>query len=582
LAACWALVLSAAGRDPWVRINSANFEVFTTAGEANGRDIAHHFEQVRGYLVQAFGTAPLEAAPIRIIAFHNAKEYLLYRPDGAGEAFYAGASFHDPNSDRLLTRHYIVMSGAEGKYYPAAVREYVRLLIVEDRLEVPLWLNEGLAQFYSTIGADGAWHTAIGNPPSGMDRTLRSEPWIDLRALLEAAQGSPFQTRGMFAAESWALTQMLMLDERYGPRYMAMMAAFAAGAEAAAAFENAYGKSIEEVQKDLRANVNVRGPLPALRIDLQWAKVAEAPQVSVGSPGAELALAEMAAAVPGKSGQALESYDQLSLEYPAAWEVESGWAEALLLQGKTSEAVPHFARALELGAHSASTFIEYSQTLMAGGHNEEAVSVLRTAAGLNPASGDLHRELGLALAGAGNYLEALGEFALAGDVSAADAVQFYYTVAYAYFRTGNRLLARQTLARTEEYVKTAQEMTMIDALRETLDSDSNRPADSLSSPAPEETETASPTPPNPAPFKVAEGTLQVVDCNRKLLRLLVAGSVVVLQILDPEQTAVKSADGGDIELTCGPQNAIRIRVEFDAPPDLSQGIAGIVRSIEFP
>ena len=39
--ACFAL--QAANQDPWLRITSANFELFTTAGERSGRDLIKHF-----------------------------------------------------------------------------------------------------------------------------------------------------------------------------------------------------------------------------------------------------------------------------------------------------------------------------------------------------------------------------------------------------------------------------------------------------------------------------------------------------------------------------------------------------------
>jgi Flp pilus assembly protein TadD len=332
-------------------------------------------------------------------------------------------------------------------------------------------------------------------------------------------------------------------------------------------------------------------------VDLQWDNVAEAPEISGGSPAAELALAEMTAAMPGRSGQAIESYAQLSRDYPTVWEVEAGWGETLLVHGKTGEAAPHFARAVDLGCHDVSVFLEYSQALMAERRNDEAVSVLKTAAKLSPAPGDVHRQLGMALALTANYPEALREFAQAGNVAASDAARFFYTFAYAYYRTGNKPLARETLAKAAACAKTAPEKTMIDGLRESLDSDAARPADPSfdasqvphaepgpprlvrRNPAPEG---SLPAPPKPEPLKVAEGALQAVDCNAKLLRLLVADSAVVLRILDPEKVVVKSADGGSLELTCGPQKAKRVRVEFDAPPGLSPGIAGVVRSIEFP
>jgi hypothetical protein len=80
-----ALVLLAAtaggaGKDPWVRIVSPHFEVFTDAGERAGRDVARQFEQVHGFFAARFqhGIDPERKA--RVILFRNQKEY----PERAG------------------------------------------------------------------------------------------------------------------------------------------------------------------------------------------------------------------------------------------------------------------------------------------------------------------------------------------------------------------------------------------------------------------------------------------------------------------------------------------------------------------
>ena len=546
----------------------------------------------------------MDARPVRVIAFRNEQEYLPYRPSAAAAAFYAAATYRDAGSGALVTRDYIVMSRADGEYYPAAVHEYVHLLVRQEGLKVPLWLNEGMAQLYSTIDSSGAWQIAVGRPPLGAVQSLTSGQWIDLRTLVDVSPNSPLYNEkshaGLFYSECWALTHMLMFDPRYQPKRKAMMTSFARSEETAAAFESAYGKSIEAVQKDLRAYVSGDALRVAL-INLQFAKVADAPQVSEGSPAAELALAEMTASVPGKFAQALQSYGQLSRDYPQAWEVEGGWAEALFHQGKFSEAAGHFARAVELGCRDVPIFIEYGQALMADRRNSEAVSVLRTAARLSPAPGDVHRQLGTALAQTANYSEALSEFAQAGDVDASEAARFFYTVAYAYYRTGDKAQARVTLVKAGTYAKTAPETTMIETLQAALDSDSahaadlapdvfQRPAEDPGTDAgpprivrrDPATEEPAPAAPKPPPLAVAEGALQAVDCAGRLLRVLVNNSVVVLKILDPERIAIKSGTGVPIELTCGPQNARRIRVEFDSPPGLPTGVAGAVRSIEFP
>jgi tetratricopeptide (TPR) repeat protein len=408
--ACCALSLSAAARDPWLRIKSPNFEIFTTAGERSGRDLARHFERVRAFFVQAFGAAPTDARPVRVIAFRNEREYQPYRPSEAAAAFYLTGPVRD----------YIVMSGAGGEFYEAAVHEYVHLLIQQGQSKVPLWVNEGMFELYSTVDSTGG-QMVVGKAPERCADVLSSGQWIDLAALFDVGPKSPLyneKTRaGMFYSESWVLTHMLLLDSRYRANHKALMDAFAAGADAAAAFQAAYGKSVAEVQKDLRGYV-ASDRLTVAVFNLQWAKANDALDISEASPQAGLALADMTSETAGRVSHALEAYNQLSRDYPSSWEVEGGWAAALARLGESADAMPHFARAIELGCRDAATFIAYSQALMAARRNGEAVSVMRTAVNLDPTPGPAHRQLGMALTAAGSYPEALVEFAKAGSFDA--------------------------------------------------------------------------------------------------------------------------------------------------------------------
>src|SRR5689334_152873 len=100
--------LSAAAPDPWLKITSANFELYTTAPERAGRDLVRHFEQLRSFFTQAFGARLSAGRPARIIAFRNEKEYQPYRPSEFAAAFYQPGAAHD----------FIVMSSASSDHYP--------------------------------------------------------------------------------------------------------------------------------------------------------------------------------------------------------------------------------------------------------------------------------------------------------------------------------------------------------------------------------------------------------------------------------------------------------------------------------
>src|SRR3954467_12093963 len=86
----------------WIRLNSANFEMYSSAGVRGARDTLKEFEQVRGFFMQALGGTPAKPVPVRLVAFGSAKEYEPYRLNEFAIAYY----------HQTADRDYIVMSHA--------------------------------------------------------------------------------------------------------------------------------------------------------------------------------------------------------------------------------------------------------------------------------------------------------------------------------------------------------------------------------------------------------------------------------------------------------------------------------------
>ena len=125
----------------WTKINSANFEMFSTSGEKAGRRMILYFEQLRSFFAQAMGLKMRSSLPVRIVAFRSEKEFGPYRIRESSAAFYL--SGHD--------RDYIVMSKVSSDARSVAVHEYVHLLVNHSGVSLPTWFNEGLATLYSTL-----------------------------------------------------------------------------------------------------------------------------------------------------------------------------------------------------------------------------------------------------------------------------------------------------------------------------------------------------------------------------------------------------------------------------------------------
>jgi len=534
-----AVALPAAPADPWLRIQSANFELFTTAGERAGRDLARHFEQVRGFFLQVFGVKSTGGKPVRIVAFHSEKEFYPYRPSEAATAFYHNGAEHD----------YIVMSSADAVHYEEATHEYTHLLIGQAAGTVPLWLNEGLAELYSTLEQVGD-KIVVGKAPPNRLEALRENRWIDLDVLLSTGHDSPLYNEksraGMFYAESWALIHMLNLDQGYRPHLAAMLNALKT-VDSVAALRQAYGKSIVEVESDLQAYVT-RQYLHGVAFQVPLAKAVESPAIEArAGMAARLALAELLADYPSKLTEAGQMYSQLARDFPKRWEVEAALGRFAWRERRNQEAMTHFAHAAELGGPDGPPdphmFLDYGRALGVANHPEEAVAALRQAVKLDPSLKEARYDLGLALVRDGRWRDAMEELQLARPLKPPQAPRYFYNMAYSAYRLDDPIAARNYLEQGRTFTKIPEEVAALDRLSQTLG------------------------PP------VVVGALESVECQGKLAVLRVRVGHSEKAFLIPDVTGTS--------LACGPRAEVAVRIEFQAMPVGTAGADGIVQSLEF-
>ena len=91
---CFFWPLSAAG-PRWIRMPSADFEIYSSAGEGNTRETLQYFERVRSFFEQTMGASPAKLDPIRIIMFGSEKEFDPYRFNEVAGAYYTQAGGRD-------------------------------------------------------------------------------------------------------------------------------------------------------------------------------------------------------------------------------------------------------------------------------------------------------------------------------------------------------------------------------------------------------------------------------------------------------------------------------------------------------
>jgi tetratricopeptide (TPR) repeat protein len=205
-----------AGERRWREVLSPNFRVVTDAGESDGRRAAVEFEQIRIAFKQMLPRARVDAArPITILAPRNEKGLQELLPgfwEQKGGARPAGVYTRGPE------KHYIAMrlDVAEDDHH-VVHHEYVHALLDLNYGSLPLWLNEGLAEYYATLRIEKG-RVYVGKPNAHQILLLRDRQMLPVAALLAADRGAPFSWQAgqaqVFYSQSWALVHYLMLGSQ--------------------------------------------------------------------------------------------------------------------------------------------------------------------------------------------------------------------------------------------------------------------------------------------------------------------------------------------------------------------------------
>ena len=155
--------------------------------------------------------APAAAADPRLRLRHaQAAEPFLPVRDGR-VASLAGYFHHDGESTTSRSR-----SKATTRARPVVFHEYTHLLVRNAARSIPVWLNEGLAEYYSTYALEaGGTRAHIGRPIAHHVALLR-ERFMPLSQLIAVDTASALynegERRSIFYAEAWALTHYLMVE----------------------------------------------------------------------------------------------------------------------------------------------------------------------------------------------------------------------------------------------------------------------------------------------------------------------------------------------------------------------------------
>lgn len=395
---CWFLLTPVchAKHENWVEVRSPNFIVVSNAGEKQARKAALQFEQIRVAFRQTIAMAadhPTPVVTILAVKDESSMRDLLPEYWAKGHShpaglfasqinqFYAAVRLDAQDVDPRLSRYVNPYETFYHEYYHAISLPYVPGL--------PLWLAEGLAEFFG--------HTEIteklittGNTDPLLLLELQNSPWIPLSALFDVDRNSPYYNEGnktsIFYEESWVLTHYLMAGNKgaHRPMLAAYLEALDRGKSSSEAATIAFG-DLKKLQNDLQVYVHsgsfdrlAHPAAPFNEAQLQFRALSEA-EADAYRGGFEVVRGHYQDATPMlDEAQHLDPNVALTYQYLALSE---------FFQGQRDKALESSSKAISLDPKNSFTrylraFLQTNGSVI--GNNPQSEEDLRQAIALSP------------------------------------------------------------------------------------------------------------------------------------------------------------------------------------------------------
>jgi tetratricopeptide (TPR) repeat protein len=244
----------------WSELASPNFSVLSNADERKSLEIVRQLERFRSVLALLRPGARLSSpVPTTTLVFKSDRSLAPYkriRGETASElvGFFAASNY----GNFLAVNAYPPSGGGLEVVY----HEYVHFFVRHNLPNLPLWANEGLAEYYSTYVEVGG-EVVIGTPLARHLRTLRRQTFIPLPQLFaldtDSEEYGERDRVGLFYAQSWALMHYLLStapEQRDSTGRF--LAALSAGDSPEAAARQHLGVGLGDLEARLRGYVNGR------------------------------------------------------------------------------------------------------------------------------------------------------------------------------------------------------------------------------------------------------------------------------------------------------------------------------------
>ena len=195
-------------RENWLEIRAPHFTVLTNAGEREGRRIARQFEDVRGMFEQSFPKLRVDfGKPTIVFALKNEDSLKLLLPTyGQNKNAMKIAGFYKVSYDKNYAVIRTDATGSGANEFHNLYHEYAHGLFRLNYRGLPLWLDEGLAEYWGNSQIENK-EGRVGMVDARQVRYLQQNRLLPIATLVTLEGSSPlYNTQdhaGIFYAESW-------------------------------------------------------------------------------------------------------------------------------------------------------------------------------------------------------------------------------------------------------------------------------------------------------------------------------------------------------------------------------------------
>jgi tetratricopeptide (TPR) repeat protein len=340
----------------WQRATTPHFDIISAAGERRTREVGQRFETLAAALHDLRGPSATQPARARVILFARHRdaqpyfEVLTSRSNARVNGLFVNA--HNQGA--------MIIDASRGTITDRTPNhELIHYLLANGR-RLPLWLEEGLAEFYSNAEV-GNGDLTVGYPIREHIGLLRQRPTIPLDEFFAVKFESQAAQQTIFYAQSWAVVDFLIRSDR---------AAFSA-------FVNDVGSGVPlDIALQSRLHIKAKEIANIFTIYAQEARPTSTfrlpvPHVTVDVQPEPLRRAELLTEL----GSFLATFDTLRSEAErhirAALDLEPGNTHALAALGelrmrekKFDDAEALFAKAASAAPNDGGVVLAYAEALL--------------------------------------------------------------------------------------------------------------------------------------------------------------------------------------------------------------------------